>query len=345
MAGGTSPQEHDPLDTLFADPEIGPALKLAFYCLWRFAGARPGEIVVTTTWLGERCGRDPQTAWGWLQELQRHDLIVIGERNKRRGSWNVTVFHPCPGSREPMPDPQTRLPLAEAGDTVEVQGALGGDDREEPMPAAPTAEDETSRAGFQPETRAPDSESGGDRGPETANFSANPAHAGSVEIGARVSSPKPARLAHAPSKNSKNLAQAPCQSTIARTTNSTNSLRGPATIADLLPDVAARIASTLETAGNDRQQKERLKARFIAACGQRDPLDEWTAGCAANLVIYHGVPIRDLERILCDLDAMRRTGTLKNAARFFHGQVRKLATRLKKPWPRRKAFEKAGAGT
>ena len=118
-----------------------------------------------------------------------------------------------------------------------------------------------------------------------------------------------------------------------------NSLGGPATIADLLPDVAARVASTLEAAGDDRQQKERLKARFIAACGQRDPLDKWTAGAAANLVIYHDVPMKALDKILCDMDAMRRTGSLRNAARFFHGQVRKLALRLDKPWPRKSKEE------
>lgn len=113
--------------------------------------------------------------------------------------------------------------------------------------------------------------------------------------------------------------------------------------ADFLP---AAIAAAFEDAPNRREQKERLKARLIAACGQRDPLDEWTAGAAANLVVFHGVPICDLERILCDLDAMRRCGTLKNAARFFHGQVRKLALELDKPWPIKSAYaENARAET
>lgn len=71
------------LTLLFADRRLGAASKLAFYQLWKFAGEKPGRIVITADFLAGQCGRSPKSAWDWLAELERHDLIKIGERNER----------------------------------------------------------------------------------------------------------------------------------------------------------------------------------------------------------------------------------------------------------------------
>jgi hypothetical protein len=99
------------LDLLFADRKLGAASKLAFLMLWRFAGEKPGRIVVTADWLAGCCGRSPRAAWDWLAELEGHDLVKLGERNERRGSVVVDVYNPCPGDRAAITDPQERLPL------------------------------------------------------------------------------------------------------------------------------------------------------------------------------------------------------------------------------------------
>ena len=104
----------DALDMLFADRKIGAASKLAFLQLWRFARGQPGHVVITADWLAGRCGRSPRSAWDWLDDLEKHDLIKIGERNERRGSVEVFVYSPAPGSsadREAIPDPQLKLDL------------------------------------------------------------------------------------------------------------------------------------------------------------------------------------------------------------------------------------------
>jgi len=101
-----------------------------------------------------------------------------------------------------------------------------------------------------------------------------------------------------------------------------------------LIELARKSIGTLSEVVGHREQKDRLKKQIQAVCGFC--LSDWCAGCAANLVVYHEVPLEEIEKILCDLDAMRRVGTLKNPSGFFHSQVRKVAGRYGKPWPRSK---------
>lgn len=99
-----------PLKILLADRKLGAASKLAFLQLWDYAGRKPGRIVITADWLGSTCGRSPKAAWLWLEELAKHDLIRLGERNERRGSVTIDLYNPCPGGdREANPDRQLRL--------------------------------------------------------------------------------------------------------------------------------------------------------------------------------------------------------------------------------------------
>lgn len=109
------------LDLLFADRKLGAASKLAFLMLWRFAGEKPGRIVVTADWLAGQCGRSPRAAWDWLAELERHDVVKLGERNERRGSVVVDVYNPAPGSREAIPDAQTRLPIGNNAEPADAE--------------------------------------------------------------------------------------------------------------------------------------------------------------------------------------------------------------------------------
>ena len=106
------------LTILFSDRKIGAASKLAFFQLWTFAGETPGRIVVTADWLGSSCGRSPKAAWLWLEELQAHDLIKIGERNERRGTIDLDLYNPCPGNREATPDFQTTFPVSPATEVL-----------------------------------------------------------------------------------------------------------------------------------------------------------------------------------------------------------------------------------
>lgn len=107
--------------------------------------------------------------------------------------------------------------------------------------------------------------------------------------------------------------------------------------ATIAVDVAAAVAAIAgDVLGDPADQKARLKRRIQAACGSSNPVAEWVAGSAANLVVYHEVPIGELQLILGDVDAMRQVGKLQNAGRFFHFKVRELAARLGKPWPRHK---------
>ena len=84
------------------------------------------------------------------------------------------------------------------------------------------------------------------------------------------------------------------------------------------------------------EQKKRLKQRIIAVFAGSTPVAEWVAGSAANLVVYHGVPLQDMEAILCDVAAMRDAGNLRHAGRFFCSKVLELANRLGKPWPHKR---------
>ena len=101
-----------------------------------------------------------------------------------------------------------------------------------------------------------------------------------------------------------------------------------------MAETPAAAAAIAEQAAEPGLQKERLKRRIFAACGPATPVAEWVAGSAANLVVYHGVPIEDLDRVLGDVDAMREAGSLRHAGRFFHAKAKELADRHGKPWPR-----------
>ena len=106
------------------------------------------------------------------------------------------------------------------------------------------------------------------------------------------------------------------------------------------PPVAARdsmaLASPLETRiarfADPREQKRRLVARIQGVVG--DPLiNAAIPRIAADLVVFEGVPLADLEHILVDLEAMREAGSLRIPGAFFLQKAREMAGRHGKPWP------------
>ena len=88
-------------------------------------------------------------------------------------------------------------------------------------------------------------------------------------------------------------------------------------------------------AAEPARQKARLIQRISAVC--RSQVASWVLNAAADLVVFHSVPIEDLDRILADIEAMRGAESLRDAARFFHAKVRWLAASHGAPWPRKSA--------
>lgn len=271
-----------PLKLLLADRKLGAASKLAFLQLWEFAGGQPGRVVVTADWLGSTCGRSPKAAWLWLNELEQHDLVKIGERNERRGSVVVDVYNPCPGGR--------------------CEAASG------------TPRQQTLSIGSDEDTSAIDADG-------TRSVPATQAE---------VTTPKP------PSPLvPKKVQELSYQSTKA-SKNSMDSMRQTCEAASGTATAGTAAAAAIAAVGSfdPAEQKARLKRRIMAACGATQPVADWVAGSAANLVVYHDVPLQELNQVLVDLDAMRAVGSLQHAGRFFHAKAKQLADRHGKPWPR-----------
>ena len=98
--------------------------------------------------------------------------------------------------------------------------------------------------------------------------------------------------------------------------------------------LVASLAQVAEETANPGEQKRQLIRRIESIVN--DPkMGRYVAGAAADLVVFHGVPLADLNHILADVDAMRSAGSLKDSSgRFFHFKARELADRCGKPWPK-----------
>jgi hypothetical protein len=99
--------------------------------------------------------------------------------------------------------------------------------------------------------------------------------------------------------------------------------------------VAACVAAAVQAFGDPAEQKTRLVRRIQQVVD--DPqMNPYVARAAADLVVFHEVPLADLEKILADVTAMREAGSLLVAGAFFHSKARTLAGRHGKPWPKGK---------
>jgi DNA-binding transcriptional ArsR family regulator len=100
-------------------------------------------------------------------------------------------------------------------------------------------------------------------------------------------------------------------------------------IGALLP---AAIAAPIDRATDPIVAKARWIDRIHAVVDGPTDLAEWVAGAAANLAVFHDLG-PELDHVLCDVDAMRRAGSLRDGPRLFHQLARRLANRHGKPWP------------
>lgn len=94
-----------------------------------------------------------------------------------------------------------------------------------------------------------------------------------------------------------------------------------------------RSNSDAEASAAVAEEKRRIVTRIESVVGDAG-MQDYITHAAADLVVLHGVPLCELERILGDLKAMRGAGSLISAGRFFHSKVRKLAAQHGKPWPK-----------
>ena len=97
------------LAALRRDSRIGPAVYRCFDWLWHLAGGRANYIVVTTKRIAYEFGVGRRAVEKWLEKLMEYGLVEVIDRDKRRGTIHLYVFHPRPERREPRPDPQRRL--------------------------------------------------------------------------------------------------------------------------------------------------------------------------------------------------------------------------------------------
>jgi len=97
------------LAALRRDSRIGPAVRGCFELLWHLAGGRADYIVVTTKRIAYDFGVERRAVEKWIAKLGEYGLVEIIERDKRRGTIHLYIFHPRPDRRESRPDPQRRL--------------------------------------------------------------------------------------------------------------------------------------------------------------------------------------------------------------------------------------------
>ena len=336
----------DGLDRLLADRVLGQATKLAFLFLWRDAGFDVNEeIVVDDVWLGQRLGRDRRSAQGWLQALEDAELILIRQRDRRRGKYWISVFQPCPGKREPKPDPQAslltqdELPAGEPTPRIGPRAASG-----EPTPRQqvldsqpPAGRDQPlghRRAGIpaQESPRPYDTkENINSNLPNSHSYQSAKEELGSLALrsGAGVSVQEPPRQFRTP--RDRYAAMVSQREASARPREVT------------APDMFGGVVAGAIAVSSPVEQRRRMMAKIQAVV--REPLTEWVLGSAANLVAIHNVPASEIDAILGDVEAMRATGGLRSAAAFFHKKARDLAVKYGVTWPRRVPIEETRVRT
>lgn len=287
------------LGLLLTDRKLGSASKLAFLQLWEYSGCQPGRIIITAAWLGGAFGRSPKSAWDWLEELAKHDLIALGERNERRGTVAVDVFNPCPGNRQEIADPQTRLPLSfhpEGQGNIDNRGAGEANPSRQAIP---------------------------DAGVPGVSLPRPPDAASSVHAG--VSAPKPPRSLEPKKQEIKSQYFNPKnqEPKYQRAKEPRSGDDGPQRAATAI----AEVTEAALAASSPAILKEGLQRQIQLATGTA----AWVAGAFANLIAYHGLPPEQLDKILADMD---RGGAMRNPGAVFHSRARAIAALYHLPWPR-----------
>lgn len=301
----TEPTEWDTLEPLRRDAKLGPASKLAFQWLWHHAGAKPAHLLVTTKMLGFELGRTPQAAQKWLDQLIKAGLIEIVDRDQR-GMINLYIFHPHPGSARNRPDPQRLLPLEPPPPPANLSPPKGS------HLSTPKGENLSTPKGSRPTHQTPEKPA---IPPPATNLSA----AKGVHL-----SPRPIGT------NEEDIFNLPKYQGTTRSKDTIGTIEDPTHIGLVLAEALSKFTE----ATHPLEQKRRLVQDIKRIVNTR--LADWVAGATADLIVFHEVPLRDLQHILQDVCVMRQAGNLRSASGFFHRKAEDLADRYAAPWPKKR---------
>ncbi len=327
------------LRRLMRDAAIGAASKLCFKWLWDHAGRRPGQLSVSKAALAYELGRSPRAVEKWLAELVKAGLLEVADRDRRRGVVDVFVFQPNPGEAFPQrSDPQTKLPLEQPAPEAAPDARAGfpsaGDrsDVTAPQRPYPPADHFTpTPPPRQSDVTAPRKAPKGPRPIDTKEkeTSNSPKYQRTTQF--QTNGSRPQSDVTAPKGPG---GEAAAMRTLQQVVGSARSAKKRGGGADP-PQVGLVVAAALlerEQTEHPLQQKKRLAQRIREVVNDPNMLP-YVSGAAADLVVFHEVPIGELDKILAQLDAKRRAGTLTTAGGFFHYKVRNLAAARGKPWP------------
>ena len=289
----------DELEPLWTHRKLGGASKLAFAWLWRRAGRRPAHIVIQPHQLGAAFGKSARAAEKWLDKLVGADLIEIVERDNVRGTVQLYVFNPSPGRAFQRADPQLPLPFP-TSDLCAHKGP-----------------DLSARKG--PDLCA---RKGPSQNPGTLENTGNQERASDLcaHKGPDLSAPK--------GPPSMDMEGRRCALPLSHRTVRSMDVHG--TMEEQTPGQMSALSHRALERFIDRTKPEVQKRELekeILDCVADPQFHRSIAGRAADLVIFHAVPLRDLRHILSDIRELRRARSLDNPGAFFLSKIRELANR------------------
>jgi hypothetical protein len=287
------------------DRTLGPAAGRAF-CeyLWPLANHAPGRLKISTRQMGAEFGMSREAADNWLVKMSAAGRVHIFERDEKRGTVDLYVFHPSDEVRIVPVDPQKTLdfpddeppppvvatipmtrpadaapkPVIESPDSVTLPA-------QSPKPVIESPDSVTLPAQSpKPVTESPDSVTPGDPGKRPLD---------SEDIGAIL-----AVIRGNPTNTNTKKTSASCQAS--KNQNQPSAIQDLERAEDLPPRIGDLIPSAVQAmvkAGIDtRARKDALRQRILQDCPElREPSDEWPQGAVwmaekmAHLATY-GIP-------------------------------------------------------
>lgn len=116
---------------------------------------------------------------------------------------------------------------------------------------------------------------------------------------------------------------------------------GVPTMAAVCDTITSALTSVIDEACDPQSQKRRLMARIQSVVS--DPsMKPYVAGAAADLVVFHDLPLAEIDLILGDIEALRAAGSLVSSGAFFNFKASKLARQRGKPWPAKRIPKASG---
>ena len=339
------------------DQRIDARAKLVYVFLWSRTCGQPARIDLYESEIAMGIGADRRGVQRWLEHLAAADLIHVRRRQRlgRKPMYVIDVYSPNPGeaaesaardNQLPLPfgDPDQRPEQCQVQRTQHAQRQVQRAHREPRHPPAEQAAlDATSNVASNVTSNV---------ATDVASNVARPPDAPQV-VGPQADGP---RLARAPTRTrfgtieQENKSNLPKYQRTNRSIDTKESIdtnetienqrarvKDPPTIGEATAEALALAAGQYLDATTADQQKQRLERHILAVVQQAERriadlepgqrIKRWLAGKAADLVIFHQVPLADLDRILADVGAMSAAGSLRRPAAFFHAKVQDLDLR------------------